>query len=27
VETKEIWEGVTGKSPRSDEKLDTIFDL
>ena len=27
METKEIWEGVTGKSPRSDEKLDTIFDL
>jgi len=27
METKEIWEGVTGKSPRSDKKLDTFFDL
>ena len=27
METKEIWEGVTGKTPRSDEKLDTFFDL
>ena len=27
METKEIWEGVTGKTPRSDEKLDAFFDL
>lgn len=27
METKEIWEGVTGKLPRSDEKLDQFFDL
>ncbi len=27
METKEIWEGVTGKTPRSDEKLDRFFDL
>ena len=27
METKEIWEGVTGKSPRSDKKLDQFFDL
>ena len=27
METKEIWEGVTGKTPRSDEKLDHFFDL
>ena len=27
METKEIWEGVTGKSPRNDKKLDTFFDL
>ena len=27
METKEIWEGVTGKMPRSDEKLDKFFDL
>ena len=27
METKEIWEGVTGKSPRNDEKLDAFFDL
>ena len=27
METKEIWEGVTGKTPRSDKKLDQFFDL
>ena len=27
METREIWEGVTGKMPRSDEKLDQFFDL
>jgi spore photoproduct lyase len=27
METKEIWEDVTGKTPRSDEKLDMFFDL
>ncbi|MCH8156566.1 MAG: radical SAM protein [Nitrospinae bacterium] len=27
METKEIWEGVTGKLPRSDEKLNQFFDL
>lgn len=27
METKEIWEGVTGNLPRSDEKLDQFFDL
>ena len=27
METKEIWEGVTGKTPRSDEKLNQFFDL
>ena len=27
METREIWEGVTGKMPRSDEKLDKFFDL
>ncbi len=27
METKEIWEGVTGKTPRSDKKLDAFFDL
>jgi len=27
METKEIWEGVTGKLPRSDNKLDQFFDL
>ena len=27
METLEIWEGVTGKTPRSDEKLDQFFDL
>ena len=27
METKEIWEGVTGKMPRADEKLDVFFDL
>ena len=27
METQEIWEGVTGKTPRSDEKLDQFFDL
>ncbi len=27
METSEIWEGVTGKTPRSDEKLDKFFDL
>jgi spore photoproduct lyase len=27
METKEIWEGVTGKMPRSDRKLDQFFDL
>ena len=27
METKEIWEGVTGKMPRSDKKLDRFFDL
>ena len=27
METKEIWEGVTGKMPRSDEKLDKLFDF
>ena len=27
METREIWEGGTGKMPRSDEKLDKFFDL
>ncbi|MEC7641825.1 MAG: radical SAM protein [Nitrospinota bacterium] len=27
METKEIWEDVTGKLPRSDKKLDQFFDL
>ena len=27
METKEIWEGVTGEMPRSDEKLDKLFDF
>ena len=27
METKEVWEGVTGKMPRADEKLDKFFDL
>jgi spore photoproduct lyase len=27
METKEIWEDVTGKTPRSDKKLDQFFDL
>jgi len=27
METKEVWEGVTGKMPRSDKKLDQFFDL
>ena len=27
METKEVWETVTGKLPRSDKKLDQIFDL
>jgi len=27
METKEVWEGVTGKTPRSDEKLNAFFDL
>ena len=27
METKEIWEGVTGEMPRSDENLDYFFDL
>lgn len=27
METKEVWEEVTGKLPRSDEKLDQFFDL
>ena len=27
METREIWEGVTGKTPRSDKKLDKLFDL
>lgn len=27
METREIWEGVTGKTPRSDKKLDKFFDL
>ena len=27
METKEVWEGVTGNTPRSDEKLDAFFDL
>ena len=27
METREIWEGVTGKMPRSDKKLDKFFDL
>jgi spore photoproduct lyase len=27
METKEIWEDVTGKMPRSDKKLDQFFDL
>ncbi|PIQ96200.1 MAG: radical SAM protein [Nitrospinae bacterium CG11_big_fil_rev_8_21_14_0_20_56_8] len=27
METREIWEGVTGKLPRSDERLDAFFDL
>lgn len=27
METKEVWQGVTGKMPRSDKKLDQFFDL
>jgi len=27
METKEIWEGVTGEMPRSDKKLNRFFDL
>ena len=27
METKEIWEGVTGKMPRSDKTLNKFFDL
>ena len=27
METREIWEGVTGKMPRADETLDKFFDL
>lgn len=27
METKELWEGVTGHLPRADEKLDVFFDL
>ena len=27
METREVWEGVTGKTPRSDKKLDKFFDL
>ncbi len=27
METKEVWEGVTGKTPRSDRALDQFFDL
>jgi spore photoproduct lyase len=27
METKEVWESVTGKLPRSDKKLDQFFDL
>lgn len=27
METKEIWEGVTGHTPRADESLDRFFDL
>lgn len=27
METREIWEGVTGKMPRSDKQLDQFFDL
>ncbi|MEO2044245.1 MAG: spore photoproduct lyase family protein [Nitrospinaceae bacterium] len=27
METREIWEGVTGKTPRSDKKMDQFFDL
>ena len=27
METKEVWEGVTGNMPRSDKKLDKFFDL
>ena len=27
METKEVWEGVTGKMPRSDKKLNKFFDL
>jgi len=27
METREIWEGVTGTTPRSDKKLDNFFDL
>ena len=27
METREIWEDVTGKTPRSDKKLDQFFDL
>ncbi len=27
METKEVWEGVTGKMPRSDKKLDQFFDM
>lgn len=27
METREIWEGVTGKTPRGDKKLDQFFDL
>ena len=27
METRDIWEGVTGKMPRADKKLDKFFDL
>lgn len=27
METREVWEGVTGKLPRADEKLDLFFDF
>ncbi|MCA9483360.1 MAG: radical SAM protein [Nitrospina sp.] len=27
MESKEVWEGVTGHTPRADEKLDVFFDL
>ena len=27
MESKEVWEGVTGHTPRADKKLDVFFDL